>query len=167
MGAVVEPATAEHLPEIAVLAGMVWRAHYPGIISHEQIDYMLARMCAVEVMHRELSNGTAYDRLLVNEELRGFASYAPTRTVGEFKLHQLYIHPDAQRQGLGGLLLARVQNVARERGFEVLVLAVNKRNTNAITAYRKHGFTIRESVVVDIGDGFVMDDFVMVKTVDV
>jgi len=33
-----------------------------------------------------------------------------------------------------------------------------------VRAYEKHGFAIRESVVVDIGGGFVMDDFVMARS---
>jgi len=31
----------------------------------------------------------------------------------------------------------------------------------AIRAYERYGLAIREAVVVDIGNGFVMDDYVM------
>ena len=158
----IEPAGPEHLAEIAALAEIVWRAHYPGIISPEQIDYMLTRMYDVEVMRRELESGIRYDRLLIDGQLRGFASCGPTLS-GEFKLHKLYVHPEFQRQGLGTLLLKHVEALALDRGFETLVLGVNKKNTKAIAAYRKRGFTIRESVITDIGGGFVMDDYVMVK----
>jgi ribosomal protein S18 acetylase RimI-like enzyme len=40
---------------------------------------------------------------------------------------------------------------------------VNKRNERAINSYRKYGFAVRETVVDDIGGGFVMDDFIMEK----
>lgn len=159
----IKPVGPEHLAEIAALAAIIWRAHYPGIISNEQIDYMLTRMYDVEVMRRELESGIAYDRLLIDRQLRGFASSGPTSNSGELKLHKLYIHPDCQRQGFGAMLLQRVESVARERSFPTVVLTVNKKNTNAIAAYRKNGFTIRESVVTDIGGGFVMDDYVMAK----
>ena len=46
-----------------------------------------------------------------------------------------------------------------------LVLAVNKANAQAISAYTKYGFHIRESVVQDIGGGYVMDDYFMLKNV--
>jgi ribosomal protein S18 acetylase RimI-like enzyme len=163
MRVAIESASAEHLPAIAALAEVVWRAHYPGIISLEQIDYMLARMYDVGLMQRELESGIAYDRLLVDGVLRGFASYGAAGIHRELKLHKLYIQPVFQRQRLGALLLKRVENVARGGGFASLLLTVNKKNVKAIAAYRKHGFTIRESVVVDIGGGFVMDDYVMVK----
>jgi len=164
MQVVVERARAEHLSEIASLAAVIWRAHYPGIITPAQIDYMLARMYDVTVMRREVETGVAYDRLLVNGTLRGFASYGPASDARITKLHKLYIHPDFQRHGLGGKLLRHVESVASSRGFTQLVLAVNKRNETAIAAYRKNGFTIREAVVTDIGGGFVMDDYVMVKS---
>ena len=159
----IEPATGEHLPGIAALAEAIWRAHYPGIISNEQINYMLARMYDVDVMRQELENGIAYDRLMIDGELRGFASYGPTSNDDELKLHKLYVHPACQRRGYGAELLNRVESVAREHGFASVVLTVNKRNAKAIAAYRKNGFTIHESVVTDIGGGFVMDDYVMVK----
>ena len=161
--ATIHAAGPEHLPEIIALAGIIWRAHYPGIISPDQIDYMLGRMYDAEVMRRELDSGIAYDRLLVNDELRAFSSYGATSTPGEMKLHKLYVHPDFQRCGLGSRLLAHAEFAARRRGFTTMLLAVNKKNGKAIDAYLKNGFTIRESVVSDIGGGFVMDDYVMTK----
>src|SRR5438874_13385671 len=74
---IISPAGKEHLPEIAALAQIIWRAHYPGIISAEQIDYMLAHMYNISLMEGELDNGIRYDRLLLQNELVGFASYGP------------------------------------------------------------------------------------------
>lgn len=165
MQVVVEPARAEHLAEISALAAVIWRAHYPGIISPAQIDYMLARMYDVEVMRREIESGTAWFRALVDGTLRGFASVGPTETATEFKLHKLYIHPDWQRHGLGSALLQKCESAARARGATTLMLNVNKRNAVALAAYRQRGFTIRESIVADIGGGFVVDDYVMVKDI--
>jgi ribosomal protein S18 acetylase RimI-like enzyme len=163
MQVVIELARSEHLAEISALAAIIWRTHYPGIISHQQIDYMLMRMYDVELMRRELEAGIAYDRLLVDGTLRGFASYGPESSAREAKLHKLYVHPDFQRRGFGAMLLRHVESVIRARGLIQLVLAVNKKNEKAIAAYHKNGFTIRESVVNDIGGGFMMDDYVMMK----
>ena len=161
----IEPAGPEHLGEIAALAALIWRAHYPGIISPAQIEYMLARMYDVKLMRDELVAGICYDRLLLEGELRGFASYGSASVTGELKLHKLYIHPEFQRRGLGARLLERVQSAALARGCTTIMLAVNKRNAHAVAAYQKHGFAVRESVAADIGDGFVMDDFIMAKPV--
>lgn len=163
MRVAVELVRAEHLTEIAALAGVIWRAHYPGIISPEQIDYMLARMYRVETLRGELASGIHWFRAVVDGELRGFASVGPTDTATEFKLHKLYVHPDWQRHGLGSALLKNCEATARTHGATALILNVNKCNTAALDVYRQRGFVIRESIMADIGGGFVMDDYVMVK----
>lgn len=153
----------EHLPAIAALADIIWRAHYPGIITMEQIDYMLPLMYGLDVLKKELAEGICYDRILVDGEAKGFAGYGPIDT-GEMKLYKLYIHPEWQRHGLGGRLTRHVEEASRRRGFKTLLLTVNKGNEKAIAAYRKNGFAVREAVAVDIGGGFVMDDYIMVKS---
>jgi hypothetical protein len=40
-------------------------------------------------------------------------------------------------------------------------LCVNKRNTIALAAYAKYGFRIYGQDVLDIGNGFVMDDYLL------
>ena len=73
-------ATEADLPAISELAGVIWRACYPGIISHAQIDYMLARMYALDTLREEIrSQGIRYDLLLVDGKPAGFASYGPAR----------------------------------------------------------------------------------------
>ena len=52
---------------------------------------------------------------------------------------------------------------ARADGAGWLILNVNKRNASAIAFYERCGLAVREAVVVDIGEGFVMDDYVMAK----
>ncbi len=163
MRIVIEPAAPEHLAEISALAVVIWRAHYPGIITPAQIEYMLERMYALSILRAELAGGVRFERAIVDDELRGFASIGPTEIATEFKLHKLYVHPDWQRHGIGGALLKEVESTARARGATTLLLNVNKRNEIAIRAYHKRGFTLRDSIVADIGGGFVMDDYVMVK----
>jgi GNAT superfamily N-acetyltransferase len=93
----------------------------------------------------------------------GFASYGPTEQPAVFKLHKIYLNPGWQGRGLGSLLLQHCEGEVRKLGAQRLILSVNKRNAKAIAAYQRNGFAIAESVVTDIGGGFVMDDFIMVK----
>ena len=158
------PAGEEHLPTIAKLAAVIWRACYPGIISSKQIEYMLSRMYALDTMREEIrARGIRYDLLLMEDNAVGFASYGPVSEDGVMKLHKLYLMPELHGQGLGSRLLRHCEQVVRAAGAYRLVLSVNKRNTKAIAAYRRNGFTIAESVVTDIGGGFVMDDYIMAK----
>ena len=50
---------------------------------------------------------------------------------------------------------------AMQKSYKSIQLTVNKYNTNTISAYKKWGFEIIDSVVTDIGEGFVMDDYIM------
>ncbi len=157
-------AQEEHLPAISELAGVIWRACYPGIITHEQIDYMLARMYSLDVLRDEIRfPGIRYNLLFVDGKPAGFASYGPTSEPGVIKLHKLYLLPEMHGRGLGSRLLQRVEREVRAGAGRRLILSVNKRNIRAIAAYKRNGFVIAESVVTDIGGGFVMDDYVMAK----
>ena len=159
----IEPAHEADLPAISQLAAVIWRACYPNIITREQIEYMLDAMYSIETLRKEiLSEGICYQRLFVAGEFAGFASYGPTAP-GVFKLHKLYLDPKWHGRGLGHLLLQHCEREIRKSNAGRLTLNVNKHNANAIAFYRRNGFAVVASVIVDIGGGFVMDDHVMAK----
>ena len=124
---------------------------------------MLARMYSPDVLRRELQNDIRFVRLLVGDELAGFASFGPMKAEKVMKLHKLYLHPRFHGRGLGSLLLQHCEREIRRLGHRRLVLSVNRRNARAIAAYQRNGFRTVETVVVDIGAGFVMDDCLMAK----
>ena len=154
--------TAGDVDEMCALAATIWRAHYPAIISAAQIEYMLAQRYSPAVVREELARGDLWwDKLSVNGRMAGFASYFLLHNARSMKLDKLYVHTAYQRRGYGRMLIDRAVTMARAYGCDALTLAVNKRNESALAAYAKHGFAIAESVVKDIGGGFVMDDYVM------
>jgi ribosomal protein S18 acetylase RimI-like enzyme len=158
-------ATEADLGSVAKLAGAIWREHYAGIITTEQIEYMLARGYAHDVLKRFIVEpGAGLLLALDGSRLVGFAAYHRVDGGSELKLDKLYVHQDAQRRGVGSRLIACVVAAAMAQKLLALVLNVNKRNVQAIRAYEKNGFVIRESVVIDIGGGYVMDDYVMAKS---
>lgn len=160
----VVPAAEEHLPALAELAGVIWRQHYPGIISPAQIDYMLARMYSLDTLVEDFrSRSIRFERLLVQGRFVGFAAYGPTAEPGVMKLHKCYLLPELHGRGYGSFLLQHCERAARQLGARRLILAVNKNNTKAVAAYRRNGFTVAESVITDFGAGFVMDDYIMAK----
>lgn len=152
------------IPLISQLAASIWRDCYPGIITNAQIEYMLARMYSLETLQDEMhAQQIHYELLFAETDAVGFASYGPAKQTGVFKLHKLYLRLDWRGRGLGSMLLQYCEREALKLGARKLVLNVNKRNLKAIRAYGRNGFRIEDSVVADIGGGFVMDDFVMGK----
>ena len=158
------PLSEGEFAPLALLATEIWHQYYVDIVSPDQLDYMLAGRYAPERLIQYLSSPDAWLRLLkVNGEMVGYCSYALTATPREMKLEQLYLRADQRGSGLGGKMLRHVAAQARLRGCTTLVLQVNKQNVQSIAIYERFGFVVREAAVFQIGRGFVMDDFVMVK----
>jgi len=159
---IIQSATVEDIPALRDLARRIWHEHYPGIITRKQIDYMLERMYAAEVIRRELAEGVAWDLVLCEGEPVGFISCSLDAATSCVKLNKLYLLPALHGQGIGRRMLQHVRARAAQQGAREIHLQVNKRNTRAIHAYERAGFLVREAVLADIGGGFVMDDFIMV-----
>ncbi|QKS27586.1 MAG: GNAT family N-acetyltransferase [Candidatus Accumulibacter similis] len=165
MDVLITPVGVADVDAVIELARQVWQQTYPGIISQEQIDYMLAQRYGRERLLAELGRPDVWwDKATVDGCLAGFSSCMTLAGGGEMKLDKLYVDSQRQRRGIGARLLEAVESHAYVAACQALILAVNKRNERAIAAYRRHGFVVRDSVCVDIGHGFVMDDFIMSRS---
>lgn len=150
---------AGDIAAVSQLAARIWRAHYPGIISHEQIEHMLTRMYAPQVLSKQRQQG--HECWLIEKEaaLVGFAGIEPIGAEKYF-LHKFYIDQDRAGSGLGKILMRHVLAHYQPRELQ---LHVNRKNFKAINFYFAFGFVIDSLIVTDIGQGFVMDDFRMKK----
>jgi GNAT superfamily N-acetyltransferase len=159
----VAPVTETDVERVARLAAEIWWRHYPGLISAGQIEYMLEQRYDPALIRAELQRHDLWwDKLEVGRTMVAFDSCFRT-DAATVKLDKLYVHPAHQRRGYGGFLIDHVCDRARGQGCSQVVLAVNKGNRSAMAAYLKYGFTVAEAVVKDIGGGFVMDDYIMVR----
>jgi ribosomal protein S18 acetylase RimI-like enzyme len=149
------------LPTVSALAGRIWRAHYPSILSGAQIEYMLALMYDLAALRRDAARGVVYELLEEEGRALGFCGYEQAGK--ELKLHKLYLEVSEHGRGLGSMLLAHVEDEARRRGLSCVVLGVNRFNEKAIKTYRRNGYSVRQELKTDIGGGFVMDDFILEK----
>lgn len=160
----IDPIGESDFAAVARLGGTIWRAHYASMISAAQIDYMLAGRYTAENLRRYVDAG---DRglgvLRVSGEPVGYCSYVRAPAPDAMKLEQLYLLEEYRGRGLGGAMLHHVESLARKADCRVLWLTVNRQNAGAIGVYRKRGFTVREEARFDIGNGYVMDDYVMEK----
>jgi ribosomal protein S18 acetylase RimI-like enzyme len=151
-------ATEADIPHLRQLAERIWRDYYPAIIGQAQVDYMLPRMYGEDVIRRELASGIIWELGDVESLPIAFLSIGLEST-GRAKLHKLYLDTESHGRGYGQQLITRAIDVARELHASDIWLQVNKQNTRAIRAYERAGFHLEREAVVDIGEGFVMDDF--------
>jgi ribosomal protein S18 acetylase RimI-like enzyme len=150
------------IPVLQRLADRIWREHYPGIITQEQIDYMLAMMYASAVIEDEIER-QGYRYVIVDDrnEPVGFIAYRRDEQERTVKIGKLYLLPSRQGKGIGRQMLQQVKDDAVRSNAKGVYLFVNKKNRMAIRAYERFGFVKAAEVVTDIGGGFVMDDYRM------
>jgi RimJ/RimL family protein N-acetyltransferase len=149
---------------IRELANQIWREHYPSIISVEQIEYMISRRFTDETVTKHLQQGIIYE--IINDGNRdiGYLSYEKDDAKFTVNLHQIYILTSEHGKGYGQATLHRVMDYGRDNNLEKIELYVNKKNAKAIKAYKRAGFVIVEELVMDIGNGFIRDDYKMQKS---
>ncbi len=156
------PLTTADFPVLTQLAHTIWYQHYPAIISHEQIAYMLDGRFSDEKLLRYIDSSTQWFWLLwQNEQAVGYLSCALQPENQSLKLEQIYLLRDLKGQGLGKGLMRHCCEFARAKQCRSVWLTVNKFNHDSIAFYKANGFIVREEAQFDIGNGYVMDDFVM------
>ncbi|WP_136668092.1 GNAT family N-acetyltransferase [Flavobacterium sp. H122] len=151
----------EQLEIVRDLAYKIWPDTYGEILSKEQLSYMLGNFYAIPSLEKQFNDGHVF--LLVEEEgdFLGFAAYEVNcKEKGKTKLHKIYVLPDTQGKGIGKILLNEVKSRAKEANNDYLFLNVNKYN-KALYFYEKQGFEKIADEVIDIGNGYVMDDYIM------
>ena len=157
------PLNPGQIDDLIDVARRAWHAHYPGIISVEQIDYMLDRGYTKQVVLDEMEHqGIIWMKIIDSVDMIGFLSVGPYGE-GVMKLHKLYLLPEYHGRGIGAKALQEVERISVGQNAARLVLNVNKHNVKSIHAYHRAGWCVAEEVCVDIGGGFVMDDYVMAK----
>ncbi len=159
----IDPCPASELGALATLAATIWREWYPPLIGSAQVEYMLTKMYAVPQLAEDQRQGVTFLRLWRENSWGGFAGVGSPDAKGDAKLHKLYLQTSWHGSGGAAVLLRAAEENAYRQGAPRLILAVNKNNVRAQAFYRKNGFEIYDSVVADIGGGFVMDDFLLAK----
>lgn len=152
----------EELLLVQSIAHRTWPSTFANILSPEQIEYMLNWMYSLEMLESQFEKGHTFLLAEENGEELGFAGFELNYSEGpKAKLHKIYLLPAAQGKGVGKALILDVEDRARNAGQKSLLLNVNKYNQKAIDFYLKMGFQEIYKEVIDIGNGYVMDDVVM------
>lgn len=143
------------------LSHAIWPICYANIITEAQIKYMLENMYSLPALEKAHRSGQRFLLAYLDSKPVGYAGFEiGTPDVNRCKLHKLYVLPNLHGFGIGKELLLTTQNLADESKCQSMFLQVNKKNP-AVQFYQKMGMYVREEAVFDIGNGFVMDDFIM------
>lgn len=153
-------AQEKDLETIANLAKVIWNDHYVPFIGQKQVDYMLAKIYNHQSLMEQLTVKKHVFYLIKNdEETLGFLSISSENNTDYF-LHKLYIDQQKSNTGIGTDVLNILIKTINSKS---LTLTVNRQNFKSINFYFKNGFKINRVEDFDIGDGYQMNDFVMVR----
>ena len=155
------PCNIEQLGIVIDLTKKIWPVAYGEILSKAQLDYMIDKFYNETALHELIQKGHVfYLAQDDNGKDVGFVSYEINSEPNKTKIHKIYVLPETQGTGLGRQFFELVKEKAIENNQKAIFLNVNKYN-NAIHFYTKLGFTKVKDEVIDIGNGYVMDDYVM------
>jgi len=148
----------EELKIVRHLAERIWNDHYVEIIGQEQVDYMLGRMYDLESLRHQMAGGDVFYLLYSDALPLGFSSIRK-ENVGSWFMNKLYVETTEHRKGMGAYFFKELIAI---NDIQTIRLQVNRQNYKAINFYFKMGFVIERVADFDIGDGYFMNDFVMV-----
>lgn len=155
-GVKLHPAGEADIPAISAMAEKIWNEYYPRIITVEQIRYMLGLMYTRDSLASQMRNGCRFFLVEAEGDRSGFI--AVEDRAEELFISKFYMLQDRAGKGIGKSAFAELLKTCSP---EVIRLTVNRQNYKAINFYFALGFRIERVADFDIGNGFIMNDFVM------
>jgi hypothetical protein len=147
----ISQATIKDISVIQDIAHKTWPNTYGSILSKAQLDYMMDLMYSDASLLEQLKVKPLFFLAYEGDSCLGFTScennYQNSKVT---RLHKIYILP----------LVDKVIAIAKENQSEVISLNVNKFN-KAVSFYKKIGFEIASEEDLDIGNGYLMEDYKM------
>ncbi len=163
---VIKNNTDTNFVEIRAIAQEVWPIAYGSILSSDQLDYMMDMMYSLSSLQAQTDiKKNLFILAIENDKALGFAGYEFNyNDSAKTKIHKIYVLTTQQGKGIGKQLIDFIAEEAKLMQQKGLILNVNK-NNKAIEFYKILGFSISAEEVIDIGNGYVMDDYVMGKDI--
>lgn len=147
------------LDKIAALANEIWHEHFVPIIGLDQVNYMVSKFQSYPALKDQVKEGYEYYRIFYDESFAGYAGILPEGDT--LFLSKLYIHKDFRGQHLSTQAIEFLKSYCREHGLKKIWLTCNRYNSHTLDVYHHLGFTDVRSQISDIGNGFVMDDYIL------
>jgi ribosomal protein S18 acetylase RimI-like enzyme len=153
--------TDEDISVLRAINEEIQLQHFPAIIGEAQTRYMLETLFTPERVSKNIDAGEKF--FMMDDTsglLAGYFSYVLKPEENKIKLSRVFIKESARGLGLFNYAFNHIARVGREHGLLKVFLTVNRKNAIAIAAYEKKGFIKTDEAKFDIGNGYVMDDFI-------
>lgn len=156
-----------HLQTIRQIATTAWSKTYNEILSPAQSDYMLDMMYSDQSLLAQMENNHQFVLIGTDQmcDYVGFVSFElDYQGSNKTKIHKLYVLPDSQGSGFGQILIEHVLSVSAHHGNTSISLNMNRYNPS-YGFYQRMGFFIAGEEDIDIGNGYLMEDYILEKEI--
>ena len=150
----------EDIFELAQLASSIWHEYWVKILSFAQIEYMIEKFQSENAIRNQIKHEN-YTYFFIKAEGETIGYVGVSLKADYLFLSKFYIKHTFRHCGYGTQVFEMIKDFAYKNRRDRIRLTVNKYNTNTITAYLSWGFEMIDSVETEIGEGFIMDDYIM------
>ena len=157
----VKVTTDSDIEIVAGLAKEIWQEYYTPILGAAQVDYMVSNFQSVCAIKKNCGEGYHYRYYLLKaaDEYVGYLAF--TIENGTLFISKIYVKKDFRGKGFFSAVIDFLKQFCVDYDLYKIWLTVNKNNAGSIAVYEHLGFKKDRAQVTDIGEGFVMDDYVM------
>lgn len=162
----------EEQQQLADMAYEIWHEYWPALIGTAQTDYMVEQFQSLHAIRRDMEKN-AYEYWFVCDDgqpaerrIVGYTGGHVEPETNRYFISKIYLYQWARGHHYASKVIAMYDQLCRERGLHAMYLTVNKGNELGIRAYLGKGFKTIKAVQTDIGEGFIMDDYVMERPVE-
>ena len=149
----------EQIEILSKLACEIWNQHFVPIIGQAQVDYMLNKFLSPKALTEQIASGYEYFLVSCDDNFVGFTGIHDEN--GSLFLSKLYVHLDVRGKGIASWVFHELVKISKERNLDKIWLTCNRHNSNTLAIYDHLGFEIVREEAADIGNGFVMDDYIL------
>lgn len=161
------PVEENDLDDLASMAKRIWHDYFPPMIGQEQVDYMVGKFQTADAIRHQIKEGYRYFWIEAHYETgdarMGYLAYRHEPATASLFVSKFYLEARARKKGVGWAAQRGLEEEAGQLAAGTIWLTVNRENHAAIETYKGWGYKIIKEQMVDIGDGYFMDDYVMEK----
>lgn len=155
-----EVKTSQEIEQLFELLSVIWKEVFTPIIGKEQVAYMMRHYQSIDNITQEIEDDVHYYFLEYNSQPVGYTAF---QDQGEkIYISKLYLSQSFRGKGLMSSVFDWYETLGKGK---TLFLNVNQGNHLAIAVYEHRGFTKVGERYVDIGEGYIMNDFIYEKVI--
>ncbi len=163
--------TPEQIREIAGIAEITWTEHYTSLIGSAQVAYMIEKFQSVSAITDQIQQGYRYYLIQFDGQAAGYISILsqpmetsplPSEPMEKsLFLSKFYVEKPYRGRHIATQTIAFIKEICKKEELHKIWLTANKQNRSSLEVYEHLGFTRARDVITDIGEGYVMDDYIM------